>query len=382
MDKIRKIYNKSIEVLKNCSLKNGAIIAANASDPDYPKDVQNYDYVWPRDASYCCVALDMIGYNKIPEKFFEWCWNRAESFKDNGIFIGNKFNQNGIVFGENVDNKYVGSLPSQLKKTFTFLVIKGSEFQPDETGSLLWAIWNHSKYEDVSEFKDMISKVSDGICNVWKSNHFKIPSFDLWEERIAWPKKNEKHTYSVAMCLKGLECASKIIKPKERWKVCMKQMRIEIDSAYNKKLGYFLRMFGNKTTDKIVDSSMFSLVWPCELFEPKDQRIVNTVKEIMNRNNLNGGIMRYKNDNYDGRIKWGKLTLGGGGSWPILNFWASIYFSKLGNRKEAMKYFDWVVDRVDVNIPEQIKNDKPASINPLAWSHTMFIIAGKELRLF
>jgi len=380
--KIRRIYKKSIEVLKQCSLKNGAIIAADVSDLSYPKDVQEYDYVWPRDVAYTCVACDLVGLKKIPKKFFNWCWERAELFKEKGFFLSNKFNPHGRIAGELTKYKYVKKLPLKLKKMFTSLSIRGSEFQPDETGALLWAIWHHSKYNEMTEFRKMIIKTADGICNIWKKSCFKLPSFDLWEERIASPQKNEKHTYSVAMCLKGLECAMEIVRPKERWKVCVKQMRREIENAYKKKLGYFVRTFGDKKTDRKIDSSMLALVWPCEIFASDDIRIVNTVKEIVKKNEKNGGIMRYENDKYDGRVKWGRLVLGGGGTWPILNFWTSIYFSKLGNREKALKYFNWVVERVEEKLPEQIKNGKPTSIIPLAWSHVMFIIAGKFLKLF
>jgi len=87
--------------------------------------------------------------------------------------------------------------------------------------------------------------------------------------------------------------------------------------------------------------------------------------------------MRYKGDKYIGKLKRGKA-----GSWPILNFWLSIYYTKLGKREKALQYFNWVVDRVEEKLPEQIKNEKISSIIPLAWSHAMFIIAGKYLELF
>jgi GH15 family glucan-1,4-alpha-glucosidase len=74
--------------------------------------------------------------------------------------------------------------------------------------------------------------------------------------------------------------------------------------------------------------------------------------------------------------------LGGGGAWPVLNFWLSIYFCLAGKKQEAIKYFSWILERVEKKLPEQIKNGKPASIVPLAWSHAMFIIAGKFLELF
>jgi len=84
--------------------------------------------------------------------------------------------------------------------------------------------------------------------------------------------------------------------------------------------------------------------------------------------------MRYPGDRYDGTLR-----RAGAGAWPLLNFWMSIYYIKSGNRREARKYFDWVIERVDKKLPEQIKNNNPSSIIPLTWSHAMFIIASKFL---
>ncbi|MCW1296546.1 MAG: glycoside hydrolase family 15 protein [Candidatus Parvarchaeota archaeon] len=379
--KIRKIYKKSIEVIKNCSLKNGAIVAADITDEIYPNNVQAYDYVWPRDASYVCVACDLIGLSKIPEKFFNWCWERAELFKEKGVFLANKFAPNGTIAGELVESKYIKKIPIKVRKRYTGTQIRGFEFQPDQTGSLLWAIWHHSKHHKTSKFNHIVEKSADGVCGIWKKDHFKLPSFDLWEERIAWPEKREKHTYSLAMCAKGLECAIEMVGDRKNWKKCMDEMKNEISKAYVDKLRYFVRTFGINKIDPKIDSSMFALVWPCEIFSADDERIVNTVGKIIKENEINGGIMRYRNDKYDGKIRWGKLILNGAGAWPILNFFASIYFSKLGDRKRALEYFNWVIERSDGKIPEQIKNDRPCSINPLAWSHAMFIIAAKYLNL-
>jgi GH15 family glucan-1,4-alpha-glucosidase len=345
---IDKIFETSVNVIKDCSLKNGAIVASNIYDPDYPKGVKNYNYVWPRDASFVCVACDLIDLKKIPEKFFDWCWN-AEKFKEKGIFYM-RYSPDGKIYGR--------------------------QFQPDQTGSLLWAMEHHSKYWDVNEFTDLIERAADGICSSWNDRCFKM-SYDIWEERYASPQKGEKFTYSLAMCIKGLESAIKLIGPKAEWVKCKNQMKIEIESAYDKKLGYFVRKFNGKK-DVIIDSSVLGIAWPSEIIKPNDFRMVSSVDEIIKSNTIeNGGIMRYKGDLYAGFLRKKE-----GGAWPIINFWLSIYYSKLGNREKALKYFNWVVKRVEDKLPEQIKNGKPTSIIPLAWSHAMFITAGKSLNLF
>lgn len=381
--KIRKIYKKSIEIFKNCSFKNGAIVASDITDPEYPKDVKWYGYVWPRDASYTCVACDLVGLKKLPEKFFEWCWSFAELMKEKGIFLAQKYYPNGRVAGDSDVPLRTSYIKNERFLKFTRMVIKIKtfylQFQPDQTASLLWAIYHHSKFREIGQFKELIERAANGICNIWKKDHFVLPSYDLWEERVALPQFKQVHTYSLAMCIKGLECASILIEPRKKWMDCIKQMKSVLERCY---LGNnFVRTYG-KVIDKTIDSSLIGLVWPSEVFKPNDVRITRTIKNIIESNEINGGILRYKNDKYDGKIRFADLKLGSAGAWPVLNFWISIYFSLVGNREEATKYFNWVVNRVDEKLPEQIKNDKPTSIIPLAWSHAMFIISGKFLKLF
>ena len=70
----------------------------------------------------------------------------------------------------------------------------------------------------------------------------------------------------------------------------------------------------------------------------------------------------------------------GGGAWPLLNFWLSIYWAKRGDLEKAKRYYDWVLDQTDGFLPEQIfDNDIQVSVSPLLWSHSMFVIASRAL---
>jgi len=77
----------------------------------------------------------------IQEDFFQWCLERAEGFDRDGVFY-QKYHTNGAKAGD--------------------------QFQPDQTGTLLWAVWHHYTYqkrtEDATEFKDLIEKAANGIC--------------------------------------------------------------------------------------------------------------------------------------------------------------------------------------------------------------------------
>jgi len=202
---------------------------------------------------------------------------------------------------------------------------------------------------------------------------------DLWEERHTFPDLKDSFTYDLVACSKGLEKANEII-PNSRWEEVSNQMKKLLEKHYNGK--FFVRSHGILSDEKI-DASMLGLVYPFESIKPDDKRMKSTVKEIEKKLVINGGVHRYEHDEYDGWMYESFHRKKGAGAWPLLNFWLSIYYSKLGKKKKARKYFDWVVDRVDDYIPEQIfDNDIQVSVSPLAWSHVMFLIAGKNLELF
>jgi len=348
--KISKLVENSKRIIVDCALENGAIVAANCLKEYFPREAAHYTYVWPRDASFICVAADILGIKDIQKKFFDWCMTRAESFHKNGVFY----------------EKYFVNGPKALAR-----------FQPDQTGSMLWAVWHHFKdhLRDALEYKEFIRKAANGICKKWKEDHFTVVTNDLWEERLTFPDLRENFTYSVAACIKGLRCANAIL-PNEKWTNIANQMRKRLESHFD---GHFFRSYG-KLSDKRIDASLLGLVYPFAIFPPDDSRITVTVEEIEKKLVINGGLHRYENDEYDGWMYETGYRKKGSGAWPLLNFWMSIYYAGLKNREKALQYYNWVLDKVDTFIPEQIfENPIQVSVSPLCWSHAMFVIASEEL---
>jgi len=199
----------------------------------------------------------------------------------------------------------------------------------------------------------------------------------LWEERLAFPDLEENWTYSLAACIKGLECAYAII-PRKKWSEVANLMRKRLESHFEK---YFLRSYG-KLSDKGIDASTLGLVYPFEIFLPNDHRVVATVKEIEKKIVINGGLHRYEHDEYDGWMCENTDRKKGAGAWPLLNFWMSIYNARAGDKTKALQYYNWVLNKINKFIPEQIfENDIQISVSPLCWSHSMFVIASKELKI-
>ncbi len=353
MKKIRNLKKTSIQVIKDCCLDNGAIVAANSSKKYYPPEAKHYFYVWPRDASFTCIAADLFGIKKIQENFFDWCLNRAESFKRKGLFF---------------EKYYVNGLKAERR------------FQPDQGGSMLFAIHHHykKKLSKALEFEELIEKTTNGLCDNWDRNHFKLITNDLWEERHTFPDLRDNFTYDLAAFSKGLELANEIIET-PRWIKVSSEMKDVLKFHYNGK--NYVRSHGMLSDEKI-DASMLGLVYPFETVKADNPKMISTVKEIEKKLIINGGVHRYEHDEYDGWMYEGFHRKKGSGAWPLLNFWMSIYFSMLGNKEKAKKYFSWVVDKVENYIPEQIfENNIQVSVSPLAWSHVMFLISGKFLNL-
>jgi glucoamylase len=355
-NKINKLIEVTIRLIEDCSLENGAILAANSTKNNYPKDAKNYFYVWPRDASFACIVSDILGIQHVQENFFRWCLTRAEGFKKNGLFY-EKYYPNGLKALAN--------------------------FQPDQTGLVLLAIWYHYKNNNASKLNELTNELikiaADGICNVWKEDHFTQVTNDLWEERLCFPDLNENFSFSLAACIRGLRCANEFI-PNKEWIDIAEEMKNRLDKHC---MEYFIRSYGN-IPDRRIDASIIGLVYPFEIYEANDPRIVSSINEIENKLSINGGIHRYEHDEYDG---WMYDTLHrkkGAGAWPLLNFWMSIYYSIKGDKENAKKYYYWVFEKIKKSdyIPEQIfENDIQVSVSPLLWSHSMFVLASNYLNL-
>jgi len=387
---IKELIKVSKEVIEDGSLENGAIVAANSDKAIYPAAAQDYRYVWIRDAAYVCMAADLLRLRDIPERFFEWCYNRAEDFRETGFF-SNAYNVNGTIHGTLIAPNEP-RVPRHIRKSCIDLIHSGTQFQPDQGGSLLIAIAHHIKHfgADVSMFEKLIEKTADGIFRSWKDDSFVLPCYDLWEERCVLPEHRGFHTYSLAICIAGLRAAIEMLGKKRKWLSAEKEMsktfaevyssgRQSIARTYRK--GAIAKNRKTRADDFKPDTSLLGLIYPSGMLDPLDEKARSTVLEIIKSNTTDsGGLMRYPADRYCGGVRKGWVTLTGAGAWPLLSFWMSIYYSLCGDNKNARKFFDRPIEQIDKYIPEQIFEDKSRkSITPLIWSHAMFVIAAKYL---
>lgn len=388
LDQINKLLKSSEQVIADCCLKNGAIVAANSTKSYFPKEAKDYKFVWPRDAMYACLAAKMLGLD-VQEKFFKWCM-KAEGWNKTGLFYEKYF-------------------PNGRKAR--------NHFQPDQTGSALIALHDYYKdntdkdKNDISKalkFEKLVQKCANGLCRIWEKDHFKLVTQDLWEERLCFPDLKDNFTYSLAICSKGLFCANQLI-PNEKWLNVSNEMRTVLLSHFaDNDKAYFYRSFGkindnqinnkqinnnmihgNPINDYRIDSSLLGLVWPSRIVKANDKRMVKTIKIMEDKIVRHGGVHRYELDEYDGWMYKKEVNRKkGAGYWPLLNFWMGIYYLEVGNKKKALVYYNKVLqdlkEKTDGRyIPEQIFNNNiQVSVSPLCWSHAMFVIASRKLGYF
>lgn len=351
--KIHTLLKTSRDVLADVVLENGAIVAANTDKPYYPREASDYRYVWPRDASFVSVAGKRLGL-AIQEPFFRWLEEKPEDFK-----------KDRLLYANYATNGRVGSF--------------GHIFEPDQMGTVLWALADHFSEDHgrARAFEPLIRRLADGLTAIWNHTYFVPNTVDLWEDvsRKTSTRMNNNFTYSLAACSRGLLLANEFF-PTTAWKEAALEMLKRIDDAYDTDRQTFLRNHG-KISDPNVDASLLGLGWPFRIIEPSDPRLRTTVETIERTIVVNGGVHRFQFDYFDSEgSAWE-----GGGAWPSLNFWLAIVWQRLGDERKARAYYDWVLERVDTYIPEQIFDDFRVGIYPFAWSHAMFVLATEALGL-
>ncbi|NBC83035.1 MAG: hypothetical protein GVY19_06595 [Bacteroidetes bacterium] len=352
-EKIQELINASAQVLGDCMMPGGGIVAANTRKRNYPREAKNYMFVWPRDGAFICQAAELIDLH-ISEKFFSWCIS-AESWPTEGVFF---------------KKYYLNGRKAQ------------PQFQPDQSGSILFVackLWQLNAVNNTTLLNKLVSHTADGICKVWNNNHFKWAAQDIWEERLCFPDLEEFFTYSLATCIAGLSEALKI-NDKSKWEKTRDQMKQLLLSQPGAHYG---RTYG-KLPDSRVDASLLGLLYPYNIIPANDSKFLKTIELIEEHLVKDFGVHRYEHDEYDGWVYQKETNRKkGAGYWPLLNFWMAIVQHKMGNTQKAMFYYNKVLDDLKENlIPEQIfNNDIQVSVKPLAWSHSMFLLATKELGL-
>ncbi len=368
---IDTMYKRSLLVLRLMSDENGGIIATPEFDEESHKSGK-YGFCWPRDAAFITTALDRVGLIKISRKFYEW----ALKAQDNSGVWHQRYYIDGNL------------APSW-------------GLQYDETGSILWAMWEHYLVTKDIDFLNLVwNSVYKGAEYLLKVIDRNVgipgPTYDIWEMRYG------EHCYTSAAVYGGLLVSSKIAKELkkdnfliEKWRIEAENIKMSIEkSLWDESFGRYLKSINTKLNpwgeeqgetinvivnkkgywrtfakrDENIDASILGLIIPYNVFSPDDPKIQKTVQIIEEKltNTVVGGLKRFEDDDYIG-----------GNPWIITTLWLAMYYIKIKKFESAKELLIWAVNhktKLGV-LPEQIDKNtgEPAWVIPLTWSHAMFI---------
>lgn len=378
---IDRLYRRSLIVFKLMTDDaNGSLIAAPEFD-EYFTRCGGYAYCWGRDAAYITTAVDRAGYHHMGKDFYRWTV-RAQS-----------------ADGSWAQRHYLdGSLAPQWG------------LQIDETGSILWGMWQHyvitQDKEFVDEIWDSVKKGAEFLVGfIDPETGLPLPSRDLWEEREA------EHTYSAAAVYGGLIGAAEMARvlgheslvdawteearkiqeaaEKQLWndekqsylrgiKLSVSKEQMEEAKQAGKNAYIIEREKGYQThivhEDPIVDVSLLGVNMPFEMVSIDSERMAKTadaVEQLLTSPKVKG-IKRYEDDHYIG-----------GNPWILTTLWLSMFRIKQGRIDSALDQLKWVLKyRTSLDLlPEQIDREtgETAWVVPLTWSHAMYVLTILDL---
>ncbi|HYL07427.1 MAG TPA: glycoside hydrolase family 15 protein [Candidatus Udaeobacter sp.] len=375
-----ELYRRSILTTRTHVDNRGAIIAS--TDFDITKFARDtYAYAWPRDGALVTNALDRAGHEDVTRQFFQFC---QQCLVEEGFFLHKytPYGHPGSSWLPWVDSHGVRTLP----------------IQEDETGLVLWALWQHYRIHQnldfvVGLYSTLVVPAADWMVSyIDQRNGLPMPSWDLWEER--WGV----HAFTVGAVWGGLDAARNFadlfgdVESYVRYRDAVERLREAADShLYSSDLGRFPRRITVEedesiTVDTVLDSSIYGL-WRFGMYPPDDQRIVDTMNAIASQlanGGVCGGIARYTDDYYfkvdpDTR----KVP---GNPWFICTLWLAEWYIRtartIDDLRPARDMIHWTVAH---RLPGGLLSEQldphtgaPLSVSPLTWSHAEFMVAVDE----
>jgi GH15 family glucan-1,4-alpha-glucosidase len=375
-DEAAEAFRRSLLVLRTQIDHDGGITAANDHDiVGFSRDT--YSYVWPRDGALVARALDLAGHVENSRAFFDFC---HRVITKEGYFL-HKYNPDGSLASS--WHPWQGREGKQLP------------VQEDETGLVVWALWNHvDRYRDVEWMRDkyrgLVVRAADWMASyVDPATGLPHPSYDLWEERYG------VHAFTVAAVWAGLVSASRFAwrfnegHLAQKWKSAADGIRAAADRfLYRPEWGRFARTVtpsgdGSVEADGTLDASLCGL-WQLGMYPADDRRIEATMDAVFDRLRVRtgvGGIARYENDGYHritddvGRVP--------GNPWFVCTLWqAQWHIARArspGDLAPALDLLMWAANRALPSgvLAEQVHpfTDAPLSVSPLTWSHAAYVTA-------
>ncbi|MEX2281895.1 MAG: glycoside hydrolase family 15 protein [Gemmatimonadota bacterium] len=377
-EQLLALYRTSLLVMRTHVDRTGAIIAATDSDIiNFARDT--YSYMWPRDGALAAEAFDRAGFPGVSRLFFTFA---AGLLKREGYFLHKYHPDRSLASSWHpwVDKHGNKTLP----------------IQEDETGLVVWALWNHfEQYRDVEEvqplYRSFIARAAEFLADYrHAATGLPMPSWDLWEERRGIV------TFTCVAVWAGLAAAARFadafgdVGHALRFRRAADEVRAAIlTHLWDAETGRFLRLLVPASADghqpAIRDTSLDSSFFGLHLLgflDADDPRLVATLDAVVSGLAVQtdvGGLARYRGDSYYAQTD--DLDQVPGNPWFIVQCWHARWLisrARTGQELEAaLEPLEWVARHATRShlLPEQIHpfTGQPLAVTPLIWSHASFV---------
>jgi GH15 family glucan-1,4-alpha-glucosidase len=372
-DEIIDLYRRSLLVIATQCDRGGAVLAANDSDIVWGHN-DHYSYLWMRDASFVCDAMDRAGFPEVTRRFLLLA---NEVIRDEGYFL-HKYNPDGSAAP--LWQPWVQNGQPQLP------------IQEDETALVVWLLARHyERTRDLELLRAVYPRLVVSAADFMARHRYSdtglpLPTYDLWEERLG------TFTFTSAAVWAGLTAAAELanlFNDQER-RAGWQKAAAEIREGMKKHLwieeeGRFARGLvarnGATELDPSVDASTFAVFY-LGVFPPPSAMVEGTMRAVREKlwvRTETGGVARYENDGYH-RIseETGRVP---GNPWILCTLWLSEHvIAKATNVEGLQRALDlvrWARAKATPSmiLPEQVDpySGEPLSVAPLTWSHAQVI---------
>jgi glucoamylase len=372
-DEIIDLYRRSLLIIRTQCDDSGAVLAANDSDIQWGHN-DHYSYMWARDASFVCDAMDRAGFPELTRRFLKFA---TRIIGDDGYFL-HKYNPDGSYAP--LWHPWVRDGKPQLP------------IQEDETALVIWLINRHyQRTRDLellrSIYERLVVKPAEFLMSFRDpETNLPLPSFDMWEERQG------VFTFTCCAVFAGLQAAAEIanlFNEQERratFAAAAAQVRdamvrhlwIEEEKRFAR--GLVLKD-GVLVLDKTVDASAFAVLH-FGVFPASTEFVAGTMEAIRERLWVQtevGGIARYEDDAYH-RISE-ETSRVPGNPWIICTLWLAEHAieraASVAELQSALDLVRWARSKASPSLvlPEQIDpyDGQALSVAPLTWSHAQVV---------
>lgn len=185
--------------------------------------------------------------------------------------------------------------------------------------------------------------------------YFEEPDNGMWEEGM------ELHASSIGAAVAGLR------------EIAFMKLAVVPGQLILRGEEMLSRILPRETFSRNVDMAQLSLLWPYRVVSKEmADTVLERVKETLVQKH---GLNRYLGDNYY------RSHNGISGEWPMGFFWLAIIYADRKEYLDARYWFERGMATITEtgHLPELHQNGMPNDHTPLAWAHSLALIAATKL---